>query len=255
MKYNINMLPDFYSVRNYEQIDYSLEGLEGKKCFAFFDNGFTSNVIEPNKRDAKFLWDGFLLFVDQQTTLEDIRRGVNLFDSRLVALQRTDLLGRKFNDLEVRSYITDKLEEKEIPIQVMKDKKEVSGYSTKCDLWSTRDASVLLDATGATGKGEAYYFEKPDFHFSITFNSSNLPEFEYQHKGAIVLKGENSTAISRLLTNNSNLQEEVKEIIGEEQLYSIIEQRKISGCAIADLTGIKTKLKTKGHFIKNNFFK
>ena len=50
MKYNVNKLPDFFSVRNKEQIDYSLEGLEGKKCFAFFDNGFTSNIIEPNKR-------------------------------------------------------------------------------------------------------------------------------------------------------------------------------------------------------------
>lgn len=34
---NINELPDFYSVRNKEQIDYSLEGLENMKCFAFFD--------------------------------------------------------------------------------------------------------------------------------------------------------------------------------------------------------------------------
>ena len=35
--YNINKLPDFYSVRNFEQIDYSLEGMSFKKCFAFFD--------------------------------------------------------------------------------------------------------------------------------------------------------------------------------------------------------------------------
>ena len=45
MDYDRNKLPDFYSVRNYEQVDYSLEGLEGKKCYAFFDNGFTSNII------------------------------------------------------------------------------------------------------------------------------------------------------------------------------------------------------------------
>lgn len=241
MKYDMNKLPDFYSVRNYEQIDYSLEGLEGKKCLAFFDNGFTSNIIEPNKRDAKFIWDGFLLFVDKETTLDDIRNQVNLFDSRLVALQRTDLLGGKFNDLEVRSYIINRLEEKGIPIQMMRDHKEVNGYPSKCDLWSTRDASVLLDATDVTGKGDAYYFQHSDFHFNITFNSSNLPEFEYQHKGAIVLKGANETAISRLLINNKNLQEEVKKIIGEEQLFSLLEQKRISGTAISNLTGIKTK--------------
>ncbi len=59
MEYNINKLPDFYSVRNLEQIDYSLEGLEGKKCYAFFDNGFTSNILEGNKRDMRFVWMAF----------------------------------------------------------------------------------------------------------------------------------------------------------------------------------------------------
>ncbi len=55
MQYDTNKLPDFYSVRDFEQIDYSLEGMEGKKCYCFFDNGFTSNVIEPNKRDIRFI--------------------------------------------------------------------------------------------------------------------------------------------------------------------------------------------------------
>ncbi len=105
MEYNINKLPNFYSVRNLEQIDYSLEGLEGKKCYAFFDNGFTSNILEGNKRDMRFVWDGFLLFVDYNITLDDIRNGVDLFDSRLVALQRTNLLRKKFNTEEIREYI------------------------------------------------------------------------------------------------------------------------------------------------------
>lgn len=241
MEYDINKLPDFYSVRNNEQIDYSLEGLEGKKCFAFFDNGFTSNIIEPNKRDIRFIWDGFLLFVDNQITLEDIRSGINLFNGRLVALQRTNLLGKKFNDLELRSYIVDQLQEKGIPIQIMKDKKEVDGYPSRCDLWSTREASVLLDAAQVTGEGEAYYFKNADFNYKITFNESNLPDFFYQHQGAIVLKGENEAAISRLLQNDINLQEEVKKVIGEEKLYSLIEQKKLPGTTISKLT--KTNIK------------
>lgn len=235
MEYNINKLPDFYSVRDYEQIDYSLEGLEGKKCFAFFDNGFSSNVIEPNKRDMKFIWDGFLLFVDQDITLDDIRSGVDLFDSRLVALQRTSVLGEKFNSIEVRDYITGQLQEKGIPVITMPDDKEVNGYPSKCDLWSTREESVLIDAIDCTGTGEAYYFKNSDFHFKISFEESNLPDFNYQHKGAIVLKGENSTAISRLILNNSNLQEHLENIVGEEKLYSFLEGRNIPGTSIHNI--------------------
>ena len=33
--YDSNKLPDFFSVRNYEQIDYSMEGMSGKKCYCF----------------------------------------------------------------------------------------------------------------------------------------------------------------------------------------------------------------------------
>lgn len=51
--YDINSLPDFFSVRNNEQIDYAFEGMENKKCFVFFDNGFTSTYVETNKRDIK----------------------------------------------------------------------------------------------------------------------------------------------------------------------------------------------------------
>lgn len=235
MDYDRNKLPDFYSVRNYEQVDYSLEGLEGKKCFAFFDNGFTSNIIEPNKRDIKFVWDGFLLFVNQETTLEDIRKGTDLWDTRIVALQRTNLLGKKFNGEETRKYILDKLTEKNIPVEIMEDKKEVDGYPSSCDLWSTREESVLIDAMDCTGVGDAYYFKSSDFNYRITFPFSNLPDFYYQHQGALVLKGENSTAISRLILNDNNLQSHLESVIGEDKLFSLLEGKSLSGTSIENV--------------------
>lgn len=232
MEYDVNKLPDFYSVRNLEQIDYSLEDLEGKKCYAFFDNGFTSNIIEGNKRDMRFVWDGFLLFVDQSINLDDIRNGVDLFDSRLVALQRTNLLRKKLNNSHIREYIEKKLEEQDIPLYKMEDKKEVDGYALKSDLWSTRDEAVLIDATECVGEGDAYYFTDSSFYFRITFPDSNLPDFDYQHKGTLVLKGENSTAISRLILNDSNLQKHLETLVGEEKLYSFLEGRELSGTSI-----------------------
>ena len=240
MKYNVNKLPDFFSVRNTEQINYSLEGLEGKKCFAFFDNGFTSNIIEPNKRDIKFIWDGFLLFVDSNITLDDIRAGQDLFDGRLVALQRTSVLGNKANTSDVREYILSKLQEKNIQVQIMPDKKEVTGYPSKCDWWSTRDESVLLDAVDCVGSvGDAYYFKNEDYRYEIEFNESNLPSFTYSHKGAVVLRGENDTAIARLVCNDENLCGHLEKVIGEDKLYSVLEGKKVSGTPIENLTSNK----------------
>lgn len=235
MKYDSNKLPDFFSVRNFEQLDYSFEGMKGKKCYCFFDNGFASNVIEPNKRDIKFIWDGFIMFVDSNITLEDLKRGINLYNGRLVALQRTNLLGKKFNDNEVREYILSKLQKQNIPFEIMDDTKEVSGYPSKCDLWSTRDQSVLLDAIDCVGQGDAYYFKNPDFKYEISFNQSKIPPFSYSHSGAIVLHGENSTAISRLILNNLHLQECLEKIVGSEVLYSYLEGKFLPGIPISQL--------------------
>lgn len=235
MKYDIDKLPDFFSVRNFEQLDYSLEGMESKKCYCFFDNGFTSNVIEPNKRDIKFIWDGFIMFVDSNITLDDIRRGISLYNGRLVALQRTNLLEKKFNNNEVRQYIISQLQKRNIPFEIMKDKKNVSGYPSQCDLWSTRDQSVLLDAIDCVGSGNAYYFKNPDFKYEISFNESKIPNFLYSHRGAIVLHGENSIAISRLICNNQMLQEYLENTIGSEVLYSYFEGKFLSGIPISKL--------------------
>lgn len=230
MQYDLNKLPDFYSVRDIDQINYSLEDLEGKKCFAFFDNGFTSNVISCT-RPIKFIWDGFLLFVDDDVTLEDIRNNVNLYNSRLVGLQRTSF-SKKLNNIEMRKYILNQLLDKGIPTQIMPDTQLVDGYPTKCDLWSTREASVLVDATECTGKGEAYFFKDSYFSFTITFPESNLPDFNYEHNGAVVLNGENSTAISRLICNNQSLREYLENVIGTEKIYSYIQKENISGTNI-----------------------
>lgn len=244
MKYDVNKLPDFYSVRDYTQVDYSLENMEGKKCFCFFDNGFNSNIIEPNKRDIKFIWDGFILLVDENVTLEDIRNGVNLYNARLVAFQRTNLLGKKFNDPELRSYILDLLNRKGIPFEIMEDEREVSGYPSRSDLWSTREFSVLLDAVDSIGSGGAFYFQNSDFHFEITFNKSNLPTFFYSHLGALVLHGENSTAISRLINNDNNLKDYLKKLVGSDKIYSHLEGKSISGSSISNIeNGVKSVIK------------
>ncbi len=229
LKYDSNKLPDFFSVRNYEQIDYSLEGMEEKKCYCFFDNGFSSNIIEPNKRDIKFIWDGFILLVDSDITIEKIKNGIDLFDSRLIALQRTNLLGQKFNSNEVRQYIIEQLQKKNIEFEIMKDTKKIDGYPSKCDLWSTRDISVLLDAIECAGLGEAYYFKNSNFEYEISFNESKIPNFIYSHLGAIVLRGENSIAISRLICNNQKLQEYLESVVGSEMLYSYIEGKFLPG--------------------------
>lgn len=201
----------------------------------FFDNGFASNIIEPNKRDIKFIWDGFIMFIDNDITLEDIRNGMNLYDSRIVALQRTNLVGIKMNTLEVRQYIIAKLQEKNIPFEIINDTKEVSGYPSQCDLWCTRDLSVLLDAIDCIGTGEAYYFQNPNFKYEISFNQSELPTLVYSHLGAMVLRGENSTAISRLILNNQKLQEYLENVVGDKVLYCYLEGKYLPGVSTEDL--------------------
>lgn len=240
MEYNKNYLPDFYSVRNREQIDYSFEGMENKKCLLFWDNGFVSNIIEPNKRDMRFIWDGFLLFVDKDISIDDIKQGINLHDERLVALQRISVQGDKSNGLEVREYITKKLESLSIPYEIMPDKRKVDGYPSKCDLWSTRDESVLIDATNCTGDGQAFYFSDARFNYRITFDTSNLPDMNYEHTGAIVLRGENETAISRLLDNDNNLRSYLEGIVGKEKIHSFIQDCDLPGDTISN---IESKLK------------
>lgn len=235
MRYDINKLPDFFSVRNYEQIDYALEGMEGKKCYCFFDNGFSSNIIESNKRNIKFIWDGFILFVDSNITLEDIENGIDLYNGRLVALQRTNLLGKTFNNNEIRQYIINQLQNKSIEFEIMKDSKQVDGYPSKCDLWSTRNSSVLLDAIDCVGVGDAYFFQNTDFKYEISFNKSKIPDFVYSHLGAIVLRGENSVAISRLIHNNQKLQDYLESIVGSENVYSYLEGKFLPGVSISQL--------------------
>ncbi len=231
----MNKLPDFFSVRNFEQIDYSFENMEGKKCWCFFDNGFSSNIIEPNKRDIRFIWEGFILFTDCDVTLEDMQQGVNLYDARLVALQRSSVRGERFNNMKVRNYIMAKLKSQNIPFEIMRDTRIVDGYPSQCDLWSTRDFSVLLDAMECTGSGKAYYFKNKDFKYEITFNESKIPSFLYSHFGALVLKGENGVAISRLLCNDEELLGDLNEIIDSEQLYSCLEGRFLPGMSISKL--------------------
>lgn len=213
MTYDTNNLPDFYSVRSYDQIDYSFKGLKGKKCYIFFDNGFKSTIIDHNNRDIRFIWDGFLLFVNPDISLNDIKNGTNLYNSRLVALQRTNLFGEKANNYETKKYILNKLMEEEIIIQIMNDKQEVNGYPSKSDLLSTRDTSVLIDAMNCVGMGKAYLFQSANFEFKISFPDSKLPELNYKHNSAIVLKMENSVAICRLISNGINLQTYLEQII------------------------------------------
>ncbi len=231
--YEANKLPDFFSVRNVEQINYSFEGMEGKKCFCFFDNGFNSNVIEGNKRDIRFIWDGFILFTDKSYTLEDLQNGVNLYDSRLVALQRVNLMSKKANSLEVREYIINLLDEKNISYEIMPDKHiPIGNYPSKCDLWSTRESAVLLDAIDCVGNGDAYFFKDNNFMYTINFSDSKIKPFIYSHKGALVLRGENSTAISRIIEYNSDLQEQLMDIIGEDKLKAYLTGEEISGTSI-----------------------
>lgn len=231
--YATEKLPDFFSVRDKEQIDYSLEGMDNKKCFCFFDNGFNSNILNGSTRDIRFIWDGFILFTDKDITLEDLKNGVDLYDSRLVALQRTNLEGKKANSDEVVEYIIEKLKEKDISYEIMPDKKEpIGNYPSKCDLWSTRDSSVIIDAIDCVGSGDAYFVKDDNFEYTINFNSSNIKRFVYSHKGALILRGENSTAISRLICNNENLQEQIEKIIGEEKLIGYLTGETLSATSI-----------------------
>lgn len=235
MTYDVTKLPDFYSVRDFEQLDYSFENMENSKCLCFFDNGFTSQIIEPNKRDIKFIWDGFLLFVDKETTLDNLKQQISLYNNRLVALQRTNRLGKKFNNEEIRNYIISKLKEKNIAFEIMPDFNEVNGYPSQTDLWSTRDFSVLLDAIDCVGVGNAYFYKTADFKFEILFKQSGIPSFVYSHNGAIVLHGENSTAISRLIFNNEELKTILEQNFGEDKIFSYVEGKNILGKTIEEV--------------------
>ena len=240
MIYECEKLPDFYSVRDIDQINYSLQDMENKKCYLFLDNGFSSNVIEPNKRDIKFIWDGFMLFTDPKITPDDIRNGVDLYDARLVALPRTNLLHKKCNNHEIKNYIITELQKKNIQYEIMPDKKIVDGYPSKCDLWSTRDFSVLLDAIDCVNQGQAYYNANTDFCFEITFNQSNFPSFLYSHCGALILHGSDGTAIARLINHNTQLRETIEKVIGTHKLYSYLEGKDYPGVSIAEIDkGVK----------------
>lgn len=110
------------------------------------------------------------------------------------------------------------------------------------DLWSTRDFSVLLDAIDCTGEGRAYYFRNKEFKYEITFNKSKIPTFLYSHHGALVLKGENSVAISRLLCNDSELLNYLDKIIGSDKIYSYLESRFLPGTTISNIEHETKKL-------------
>lgn len=184
------------------------------------------------------------MFVDSNITLEDIRNEIDLYNGRLVALQRTNLLGQTFNNNEVRQYIIGQLKNKSIEFEIMQDTKQIDGYPSKCDLWSTRDTSVLLDAIDCAGLGNAYFFQNTDFRYEISFNKAKIPDFVYSHLGAIVLRGENNTAISRLIHNNQNLQNYLQTVVGSENVYSYLEGRFLPGVCISQLkNGIINKKK------------
>lgn len=205
INYDINKLPDFYSVRSTTQIDYAFEGMEGMQCLLFLDNGFCSTYVETNKRDIKYIWDGFVLFIPKDMTLDDIRNGVNLHDTRLMALQRTKYF-EKANDDITKKYIISKIKKMGLTYKVMEDNNEIPiGYPAKGDMWSTRDESVLNDAIDCIETGMAIFYPLSEFSYSINFNSSNIPTLSYIHKGGIVLKNENDTILVRILDNDNIL--------------------------------------------------
>ena len=197
-KYDINCLPDFFSVIDKKQIDYAFSGMENKKCFVFFDNGFTSTYVETNK---KYIWDGFLLFVDKNIDIEDIKKGINLHDARIMALQRTSYFD-KANTSNVKEYILKQLQDNNIKYFIMPDKNEVSGYPSKGDMWSTRDETVLNDAIDCIQYGTATFYPLSEFNFKIEFSETKIPNFDYVHKGSIVLENEKQAILIEILDNN-----------------------------------------------------
>ena len=93
----------------------------------------------------------------------------------------------------------------------------------------------MLDAIDCAGEGEAYYFQNANFHYTITFDKSNIPSLVYSHLGAVVLRGENETAIARLIKNDENLQGYLERVIGTEKIHSYLEGRNLSGTAIGTI--------------------
>lgn len=210
-KYDINCLPDFFSVRNKEQIDYAFEGMEDKKCFVFFDNGFKSNNVNVEDKKGELVWDGFLLFLNKSISLKDINNKVNLFDERLVGLQRIDN-DKKANDENIRKYIINKLNENNINYELMGDKKIVNGNCITYDMWSTRDKTVLKDAVECIGECDVKYISDDNFSFKISFNKSLNVIFDYNHLGEIILKNDSQLIVSKLLNNDSGLNDKINKI-------------------------------------------
>lgn len=218
MEYNINHLPDFYSVRNKEAIDYSFEGMHDKKCLVFFDNGFKSTKVSDKQITGELVWDGFLLFLNKNISLKDINEGIGLFDERLVGLQRMDN-NIKANNAEIKEYIIDKLEKNNIDYELMNDENLVTGNCIRYDMWSTRNNSVINDAMDCIGNASVNYFPNDRFNFKISFNKSLYVAFNYEHVGEVVLENNNQIIVIKLLNNKFKLKDKMDGLI--EKGYEI----------------------------------
>ena len=218
LRYNINLLPDFYSVRNKEAIDYSFQGMQDKKCLVFFDNGFKSTQVKNKEVIGELVWDGFLLFLNRNISLKDINNGIDLFDERLVALQRMNS-NIKANNEETRQYILEKLQSNNIEYEIMGDLNLVSGNCITYDMWSTRNKSVINDAIDCIGKSEVNYFPNDRFKFKISFNKSLDVIFDYEHVGEVVLENNNQVIVIKLLNNNFKLKDKMDDLL--EKGYEI----------------------------------
>lgn len=209
--YNINYLPDFFSVRDREQIDYAFEEMNDKKCYVFFNNGFKSNTVNTEDKKGELLWDGFLLFLNKNISLKDINNEVNLFEERLVGLQRMDN-DVKANSEDIKCYIINKLKENNIDYELMEDEKKVNGNCITYDMWSTRNKDVLKDAIECIGEYNAYYVENDNFNFKISFNKSLNVIFEYNHLGELSLENDKQLIVMKLLNNDSGLNNKINKI-------------------------------------------
>ncbi len=157
------------------------------------------------------MWDGFLLFLNKNISLKDINNVVNLFDERLVGLQRMEN-GVKANNDNIKKYIINKLEKNNINYELMEDEKIVDGNCITYDMWSTRNKDVLKDAIDCIGECNAKYVESDNFNFKISFNKSLDVIFDYNHLGEIILKNDNQLIVAKLLNNNGHLNDKINEI-------------------------------------------
>lgn len=226
LRYDINLLPDFYSVRNKEAIDYSFEGMQDKKCLVFFDNGFKSTQVEDKEVIGELVWDGFLLFLNRNISLKDINNGIDLFDERLVALQRMNN-NIKANNEEIRQYILDKLQSNNIEYEIMGDLNLVSGNCITYDMWSTRNKIVINDAIDCIGKSEVNYFPNDRFNFKICFNRSLDVLFNYEHIGEIQLENDKQLLVIKLLNNKCSMKNKMDILKEKEHNISLKELQKL----------------------------